>query len=206
MSVAVALDSQVAARRFTVGLSELRAPWERQAAAGGSSKSNVGLTQSAQSAQRSKVPRSAQRSEADDRALDNAIKEMVHTLYAQCRQDVAKSPATKCVTAADLSPGHGAEAHVDAVADDASSDDDMPLAGKKKTTKHVPAHNDEAGCEKMMAKGESRPKTVVSTITKPASVASQITEELREDKGGEDKGAALSDVTGAPTAADLRRL
>ena len=77
---------------------------------------------------------------------------------------------------------------------------------KKKTTKHVPAHNDEAGREKMMAKGESRPKTVVSTITKPASVASQITEELREDKGGEDKGAALSDVTGAPTAADLRRL
>jgi hypothetical protein len=53
--------------------------------------------------------------------------------------------------------------------------------------------------EKMMAKGESRQKTVVSTIIEPVSVPSQITAQQREDKGV-GAAAALSDVTGTPTA------
>ena len=54
--------------------------------------------------------------------------------------------------------------------------------------------------EKKRAKGESRPETVVSTIIEPVSVPSQITAQQREDKGV-GAAAALSDVTGTPTAA-----
>jgi hypothetical protein len=108
VSVAVVLDSRLAARTFIVNLAALRAD-EKPA-------------KKAAPAPAKKV--AAKKDESSDEDSDESEDE---------KQDAAKSHATKCVAAADLR--HGAEAHGDAVADYESSDgDDVPLADKAPTS------------------------------------------------------------------------